>query len=346
MDISKRLNILIILLASAICSLAVWESMHYPKEQQNRDFLGKARAISSAAVILSEDEEEEVLPLEKVDTSSTVYVGAFVPPPQDTTNIPSVFKKQASLQLPQAPEGFFTAVTNNYLLFREELAITPKLTKAIDTIHDNFILDIIPFSLSVKFDRIFLMLFRTKENFTKYTLRPAWSGAATDVGSHSIFIMESNDFKPNFVHELTHIYFDGFFAPQKPPLWLSEGFAVYMQSAAQGQDRNYWLRKNAKILSRSEYIDFEEFTTVTSLKDYKKEEVELWYAQAYSIVNYLLTKKDKDNFYQFAKNIKDGMPIGRALYRAYGMPFNTTRALEYAWQASLQSDVRKGFYDD
>ena len=38
------------------------------------------------------------------------------------------------------------------------------------------------------------------------------------------------------------------------------------------------------------------------------------------------------------------MPIGKALYRAYGMPFNTLKALEYAWQAQIQKEVKRGNY--
>ena len=79
------------------------------------------------------------------------------------------------------------------------------------------------------------------------------------------------------------------------------------------------------------------------MESYQQNEVELWYAQAYSVVKYLLDK-DKDSFYQFSKNLKENMPLGKALYRAYGMPFNTLKALEYAWQAQLQKEVKNGNY--
>ena len=77
------------------------------------------------------------------------------------------------------------------------------------------------------------MLFRTKESYSEYTSRPSWSVASTDVSAQSVFILENSNFKTNFIHELTHIYFDGFFLPKEPPLWMSEGFAVYVQTQKQ-----------------------------------------------------------------------------------------------------------------
>ena len=149
--------------------------------------------------------------------------------------------------------------------------------------------------------------------------------------------------RPVFIHELTHIYFDGFFQPSEPPLWLSEGYAVYNQVKVQSQEENGWIQKNVITLSQKNYINFEEFNNVKDLANYSSSEVELWYTQSYSIVKYLL-EKDKDSFYQFSKNLKGNMPIGKALYRAYGMPFNTLKALEYAWQAQIQQEVKKGNY--
>lgn len=144
------------------------------------------------------------------------------------------------------------------------------------------------------------------------------------------------------MHELTHIYFDGFFEPSSAPLWLSEGFAVYVQSLYQSPAENEWLNNFRLKFAREEYIDFKDFTEVSSLLGYEKEEVAMWYAQSYSVVKFLFERYGKDDFYQFSKNLKDGMPLGRAMFRSYGMPLNTAAALESAWQSNLRKQIDRG----
>ena len=341
MDISKRLYFIIILLAIAICSVAVYESFNLKKEDDKANIskiLQKARQQASHLEVA-----DVLMPLEDEPQDSFKFSLPAITGEQESIPTAQTFIKEESLQIPQAPKGFTAKLTNNYVIFREQFDITQDLTDFIDNIHGNFVLDIIPFSLNSEFKRLFLMLFRTRKNFSKYTLRPEWSQAATDVKSRSIYLMEGSSFKPVFVHELTHIYFDGFFQPNEPPLWLSEGYAVYNQIKVQSQEENGWIMKNIVTLSQKNYINFEEFNNVQNLDAYSQDEVELWYTQAYSVVKYLL-EKDKDSFYQLSKNLKDNMPIGKALYRAYGMPFNTLKALEYAWQAQIQQEVKKGNY--
>jgi hypothetical protein len=153
--------------------------------------------------------------------------------------------------------------------------------------------------------------------------------------------MENYSFKGNFVHELSHIYYDGFFKPTLSPLWMSEGFAVKMQTAVQTERENSWLLREKEAFKNGNYITFNEFLNAQNLSNYSRKDATTWYAQAYSVIDYLLQNKTRDEFYQFSKNIKEGMSLAKAMYRAYGMPFNTTKALEYAWQADLQKDMYK-----
>ena len=341
MDITKRLYFIVFLLTLLICGAAVYESfIPFQRDIRLTNILSKARKK------VKNIDATEILP--SINDEMKHTDGFFLTSEKRTEDIVpfyQTFPKEESVSIPQAPKGFFSALTNNYVIFREEIAVTPQLKDFLDNIHGNFVLDIIPFSLYSEFKRLFLMLFRNKSSFMKYTSRPAWSQAATDVKSRSIYLMEGYSFKSALVHELTHLYFDGFFEPAEPPLWLSEGYAVYQQSKVQTRAEKNWLYKNIITLSKKNYISFKEFNGVTNLKNYAPQEVELWYAQSYSVVKYLV-EKDQDSFYQFSKNLKENMPLGKALYRAYGMPLNTLKALEYTWQAQLQKDVKRGnLYD-
>lgn len=331
MDITRRIHILAFVLLLVLMGMLIYENnsgyskfAQEPKEEQTQapqDLFkgseGEEFALSQMPVIQNEYEQTNKVKIPKKFT--IVNKKTWMAP----------------------PEGFFSALTHNYLVYREAKQIPQSLKDFLAQIHGNFVLDVIPFSVVSDFNRIFLMLFRTKESYTSYTQRPSWSVASTDIGAQSIFILENSNFKTNFVHELTHIYFDGFFLPGEPPLWLSEGFAVYVQTQNQEEKEKRWLKNRIKDFAQGKYIDFHEFTTAKDLQNYSKEDVLLWYAQAYSVIDYLLSSKTRDEFYQFCKNLKEGMPAGRSLYRAYGMPFNKISALEYAWQNYIHNKTEE-----
>ena len=346
MDITNRINLSLALLLTILIVLMATEFF-----KDNKKDAGAASPLAAVQIVTpardqvkkmfsgSAGEEYQGITVSSMETFR--YITEERPIPTENFKVKNVFTKTKRGAWLAPPEGFFSALTNNYLIYRERLEVTPDLKKLLEKIHGNFVLDIVPFSLFSKFNRVFLMMFRTKESYSTYTSKPSWSIATTDLQAQAVYILENDDFEGNFVHELTHIYFDGFFAPQMSPLWLSEGFAVYMQSKAQLPQDTKWLRRNIESFRRGEYIDFDEFLNTKNLREYPKSDVVMWYAQAYSVVSFLLKDKSRDEFYQFCKNLKEGMPLGRALYRAYGMPFNTPQALEYAWQADLQRSLKE-----
>lgn len=276
--------------------------------------------------------------------TESFYDGQNSPPPNRDyiTKLRQKIQTQDGFWAPP-PSGFFSGISKSYLIYREQRQINEDLKNLLDHMHMSFFKEAVPFSIFVKFKKILMMLFSNKESYMAYTARPDWSLATVDIGAGAIYIMEGHGFKGTVVHELTHIVYDGFFLPRESPLWLSEGFSVYMQVMAQSKKENNWLLRNIDILRDGGYIDFDEFTAVTSLEGFGKEDIALWYAQAFSVVEYLINAKSKDQFYHFSKNMKDGLSVGSALFRAYGMPFNTLSALEHAWQADLQQqDIPKG----
>jgi hypothetical protein len=351
MDTTVRLNLIAILLVGIICGFIVKEIAGKQPQADtagqrqydlNRSLVEKVLSLNAAPQppVQSPQASQPNQPALPVpfteDDPVPLESRLFVPKEQDIEDTASGKMKHGRPFAP--PEGFSEATTNNYFIYREELPISAELKKFLDDIHGNFVLDVIPFSVFADFKRILLMMFRNKDSYMQRTLMPGWSAATTDLDKQAVYIMESKTFKGTFVHELSHIYYDGFFKPVYAPLWLSEGFAVRMQSAAQTDKENYWLSKEGDNFRNGKYINFNEFINADDLGRYDKSKALTWYAQSYSVVDYLLKRKTRDEFYQFSKNIKQGMPLERSLYRAYGMPFNTLNALEYAWQADLQKE--------
>ena len=254
-------------------------------------------------------------------------------------NVEDTLSKMAN-SLPPLPEGFFYDMASPYVFYREAYRMTEDLKKLMLKMHKEILQDTAPFSVLTEIERIFVMLFTSRENYTRYSKRPEWSGAMTDIYDQSIYIVENKSFKSTFMHELTHIYFDGFFEPARAPRWLSEGFAVYVQTLYQTPQENRWLEQYGQKFAQEEYIKFDEFVSVPDLSTYHKEDVKMWYAQSYSVVKFLFEHYGSDDFYRFSKNLKDGMPLGKALYRSFGMPLNSSSALESAWQADLKKNLQ------
>ncbi len=239
------------------------------------------------------------------------------------------------------PPGFLTADTFNYLIYRETNPVTSTIKTVLDNIHGNLMLDLTPFTIVIKPNKILVMLFGEKASYMKFTKRPAWSGASSDLRADTMYVIEGNNFYPLSVHELTHLYFDGYFLPTISPLWLSEGMAVYMQITTT-KEKPSWVDRSLRRILNGERIPFEEMTVTETLSNYTTSQAELWYTQAYSVVKYLLQTRTRDEFYKLCSELKANTPLHQALYRAYGMPFNKVTALENVWLHDLQKAYRDG----
>ena len=256
--------------------------------------------------------------------------------------VPASFRYDSSAQnkvswLPPPP-GFMTGETFNYLIYRQQQPVGNKLKSVLDTIHGNLMLDLTPFTLVTKPHKILVMLFDNRDSYMNFTQRPAWSGAASDLRSDTMYVLEGPNFYPLSVHELTHLYFDGYFLPSISPLWLSEGMAVYMQIYASHQ-KPAWVNTGLNRILSGQYMDLESMMDMESLASLNTEQAELWYTQAFSLVDYLLNSHSRDEFYRFCNELKAGSPVYQALYRAYGMPFNKISVLQNVWLYNLSQKL-------
>ena len=238
------------------------------------------------------------------------------------------------------PPGFMTGETFNYLIYRQQQPVNEKLKTVLDDIHGNLMLDLTPFTLVTKPNKILVMLFENRKSYMEYTNRPAWSGAASDLRADTMYVLEGPNFFPLSVHELTHLYFDGYFLPSISPLWLSEGMAVYMQIYATRRKPS-WLEPGIQRILSGQYINLEQMMEMEDLASLSTGQAELWYTQAYSVVSYLLNNRSRDEFYRFCNELKAGTPTYLALYRAYGMPFTKISALQNVWLYDLARKVGK-----
>ena len=235
----------------------------------------------------------------------------------------------------QAPAGFVKSVSRHFVIFAEEYPASDRFIELVENLHSNLMLDLAPFSPWARDERTTVFLFKNQETYRRVTGRPAWSGGASSVSKRKLYVFESEELPGIVAHELTHIYFDGFFLEgTTDPLWLSEGMATLVQ-VERGLAAPNWLRENIQRLEAGDGMEIEKFTGVTSTSGWPDEKVRLWYAQAYSMVRFLIRTQYRSSFYKFSAHLRDGRPAPEALYRAYGAPYTRLKALEHAWRYEL-----------
>lgn len=243
---------------------------------------------------------------------------------------------------PEPPPGFAMKVTRHFVLYEEGAEVSEELAGILENLHGNIMLDLVAFSPWTREKKVYIYYSQSAKTYRRLTGRPEWSGGAASLGERKIYVYRSDEAFGILAHELTHIYFDSFFPPSNPsPLWLSEGVATYIQSE-RGLSTPNWLDQNLKLLEGGSGFKLADLVRIENMQEADEDNVRLWYAQAYSVVRFLMKLKAGDAFYVFCKELREGKPANQALYRAYGMPYNRLSSLEYAWRYDLKTGKISG----
>jgi len=243
---------------------------------------------------------------------------------------------------PAAPPGFAMEKTTHFVIYEEGSAVSKDLIENVENLHGNIMLDLVAFSPWTRDRKVFVFFTNKQDTYQRLTGRPAWSGGTASLSERKIYLFKSDEAFGILAHELTHIYFDSFFPPDRPsPLWLSEGLATYIQSE-RGLSTPRWLSQNLTVLSKGGGYKLADLIRIENLQDADEDNVRLWYAQSYSIVRFLTKMKAGEAFYMFCKRLREGTPVAQSLFQAYGMPYNKLSSLEYAWRYDLKTGKLSG----
>jgi hypothetical protein len=247
------------------------------------------------------------------------------------------WREERSVPLPDPPipPGFQKTVTRHFNVYAEQYEASDRFLELLENLHGNLMLDLAPFSPWASNQKVSVFLFKNQDTYRRVTGRPAWSGGASSVPKRKVYVYESEELPGILAHELTHIYFDSFFLEgTNDPLWLSEGMATLVQ-VERGLSAPNWLKENLALLEAGGGLPMETFMGVKTTSGWSDEKVRLWYAQAYSVVRYLIRTQYRSSYYKFASYLRDGRPVPESLYRAYGAPYTRVRALEIAWRHEI-----------
>jgi len=165
---------------------------------------------------------------------------------------------------------------------------------------------------------------------------PAWSyGHATpkDKVIHS-FPTEKMFFDTILPHELGHIIFREFvgFNNETIPLWLDEGVACYQEELKRPSAK----RIVKEAIKNGNFINLEDLSRFKIRAKEDNETVKIFYAEAISIVAYLIKEFGEDRFVFFCRKLRDQGNFEDSLLSAYR--FKSIRALDIGWQEYIMKD--------
>jgi hypothetical protein len=184
-------------------------------------------------------------------------------------------------------------------------------------------------------ERAKIYIYDNALDYQSATGQPAWSIGCAVVKKKAIhaFPYAEGFFEATLPHELGHIIFREFvgFSNNAIPLWLDEGVASY-QEKTKYKMANKFIKE---AISKNKFINPDELSNIDPRLMQNPELVSLFYAEAFSIVDFLIKEFDKDKFVLFCRNLRDKINLDRAIASSY--PFNNIKELGSAWRLYLEN---------
>lgn len=195
-----------------------------------------------------------------------------------------------------------------------------------------------------------VVVFRDKAAFDRF--KPVeWASGYFQAGDDVNYIVLTTEGSEvenltTVFHEYTHFLVNNSLGRAAIPPWLNEGIAEYYELFAIEDDRRVTLGgvndAHLRLLGQNGFIPFEAFlaTDYYTLHKQTKESAQLFYAQSWALVHYLV-QKDKAKFDKFIEHLLRGISVKDAYRQAFEADF---AALEgelkrYAAQKNFSATV-------
>lgn len=147
-------------------------------------------------------------------------------------------------------------------------------------------------------------------------------------GEYGLFLLVGLG-RDGLVHEATHLLLDQ--ALDSPlamvPSWLNEGLAMYFEPGPRGRDLTV-----EQAARDNRLLPLRAMKAVPG----RPQDIYLFYAQARSIVSYMMTTYGEGPMRDLLRLLNEGKTIEEALQRAYG---KSLEALEREWKAGLTGEA-------
>ncbi len=186
-------------------------------------------------------------------------------------------------------------------------------------------------------DRVKIYIYDDAQDYKKSS-GLAWSAGSvmTKFKTIAAFPSAQGFFDSTLPHEIGHIIFRDFIGPDAfVPLWFEEGVAVFQEESG-GWGADDVVRR---AMAEGRFISLADLGSLSLNKDSDRELVRIFYAEAASLVGFLIHEGEMYRFARLCREIKDGTRFEGALKKAY-MKYPTIDPLESAWKAYLSYEKK------
>lgn len=178
-----------------------------------------------------------------------------------------------------------------------------------------------------------LVLYGSREEYRRKTGQPEWSGGVA--AGNALYTYHSERLDAVLAHEMTHLVWFEYMSRVEPDhRWVNEGLAVYQENKALGQagrgDIFSMLRGNL----RSQPLPMEQMIRFAPATE-RAYEVSLWYAQAESLVRFMVERGGGIGMEQFLRALRDRKDWDQAVAEGFPGRWRTLAELELDWRRSL-----------
>lgn len=179
-----------------------------------------------------------------------------------------------------------------------------------------------------------IYIYRDADDYMKSAKQGAWShGVAAWTEKEIRTFPAANGFFDSLLpHELGHIIFREFIGSNPyVPLWLDEGVAMYQEKA-----RRWGANSEVKkAIEQKKFIPLGELSGVRLYSNTERNFVELFYAEAASVVYYLITELGEFKFIGFCRQLKEGTRFEQAFKNVYSQ-FKDFDDFNQSWENYLK----------
>jgi len=179
-----------------------------------------------------------------------------------------------------------------------------------------------------------VVVYRSVEEYIRQTGQPKWSGGMAY--GNAILIYESEGAAAILAHEMTHLIFNEFMGLANSPdfKWVNEGMAVYEESRASAVSKAAYSRRFTNMVAPNP-IPFSQLINLAPQGEEQTAAVERWYAEAGSVVGFMIKEGGTLGFSIFITRLKAGATADSAISEAFPGLWKNLRDLERAWTLEI-----------
>lgn len=179
-----------------------------------------------------------------------------------------------------------------------------------------------------------VVIYGTQDEYRKKTGQAEWSSGCS-IGN-SIYSFLQPRLESVLSHEMTHLIWFEFMTARAPVehRWINEGLAVYEEAKAESGRASQPLFAQMLPALRSQPMPMDQMQHLVPATE-RAYQVSLWYAQAESLVRFMVERGGRIGFAQFLNALRDGRSLDEAVNSGFPGQWRAAVELENDWRRSL-----------